>query len=392
MDDKPFLVVLDDEAVIADLIGEIAQHEGFIVEVTTQRTAFEQALTRSPDVIVVDLQMPDLDGVETLRLLSQRNVQAGIVLVSGVDERTLLSAERFGINQGLSMIGTLAKPFVPDELNELLAFAQLSTRTLTARDLQRATQNDELEVHYLPTLVRDEAGWRVESVQALLRWNHPVRGWLTPDEFPHLGEDPGIDLAVTDFVIQRGLQPLEGWRDAGVQLGLRVNVGATSLREHDFPDRLIAWLGEHRVAASELTLEVDERALLARDPTTVDGLTRLRLKGFRLALDHFGVGYSSLTQLFDVPFNEIKIDKSLLSRAPVSGDVRTRIDALVVLARKLGLSTCAEGVDHEEGLAFLESIGCDSAQGSYVSPALPASRVPAFVRAWENRRLSREVG
>jgi EAL domain-containing protein (putative c-di-GMP-specific phosphodiesterase class I) len=391
MDDKPLLVVFDDEVVIADLIGEIAQHEGFAVEVTTGRAAFERALARAPDVIVVDLQMPDLDGVETLRLLAQRDVRSGIVLVSGVDERTLASAERFGIDQGLSMIGTLAKPFVPDELNELLAFAQLSTRALTATDLQRATQNDELEVHYLPALAREHGGWRVESVEALLRWNHPVRGWLTPEEFLHLGQDPQIDRAVTDFVVQRGLQPLEGWRDAGVDLGLRVNVGLTSLGEEAFPDRLLTWLDEHGLPASQLMLEIDERALLTRDPTSVDVLTRLRLKGFKLALDNFGVGLSSLTQLFDVSFNEVKIDKSLLLRAPVSVDVRVRIDALVGLAHKLGLKACAEGLDHEEGLAFLESIGCDAAQGVHVSPPLPASRVPAFVRAWENRRLSRQV-
>jgi EAL domain-containing protein (putative c-di-GMP-specific phosphodiesterase class I) len=335
--------------------------------------------------------MPDLDGVETLRLLAQRDVRSGIVLVSGVDERTMASAERLGIDQGLSMIGTHAKPFVPDELNELLAFAQLSTRALTATDLQRATQNDELEVHYLPALAREHGGWRVESVEALLRWNHPVRGWLTPEEFLHLGQDPQIDRAVTDFVVQRGLQPLEGWRDAGVDLGLRVNVGLTSLGEEAFPDRLLTWLDEHGLPASQLMLEIDERALLTRDPTSVDVLTRLRLKGFKLALDNFGVGLSSLTQLFDVPFNEVKIDKSLLLRAPVSVDVRVRIDALVGLAHKLGLKACAEGLDHEEGLAFLESIGCDAAQGVHVSPPLPASRVPAFVRAWENRRLSRQV-
>lgn len=391
MGDKPFLVVFDDDVQIAELIGEIAQHEGFAVQVATERVAFEEALARTPDVIVIDLQMPALDGVEALRLLAARGVRAGIVLVSGVHERTLLAAERFGVNQGLSMIGTLTKPFVPDELNELLAFAQLSTRALTATDLQRAIQNDELEVHYMPALQRYEGGWRVASVEALLRWNHPVRGWLTPEEFLHLSEDPRIDRAVTDFVVQRGLQPLEGWRDAGVRLGLRVNMGLSSLRDTDFPERLMTWLGEHGMTAAELTLEVDEQGLLDRDRATVDMLTRLRLKQFKLALDNFGVGYSSLTQLFDVPFTELKIDRSLLLRAPVSSDVRARIDALVGLAHKLGLSACAEGLDHEEGLGFLEVIGCDAAQGSYISPAMPASRVPAFVRAWENRRLSRQV-
>ena len=209
-------------------------------------------------------------------------------------------------------------------------------------------------------------------MEALLRWNHPERGLLSPAEFLAMGESSGLIRPMTDFVIQKSLTQLKGWQSRQIDLGLRVNLSASLLTDVEFPDRFETLIGELEVDPSTVTLEVIETAMLDQHPNTFDILTRFRLKRVNLAIDDFGIGYSSLTQLFRMPFNEMKIDKSLLQQVPRSSEARIMVEALVELAHNLNLTVCAEGVESQEVLDYLRDIGCDSAQGFFIGrPILP---------------------
>jgi EAL domain-containing protein (putative c-di-GMP-specific phosphodiesterase class I)/ActR/RegA family two-component response regulator len=383
---NPFLIALDDDDEIAAVIKAVAERAGFDAIPTTGAAEFDEARNRrEPDVIVLDLQMPGCDGIEMLRRLADERVKSAIILVTGMDVRTIAAAEHYGTSRGLKVLASFQKPFLPDDLHEQLVSARAATRPVTADDLVQAIEQDELTVYYQPTVRRFADGsWDVATVEALLRWKHPVRGLLAPGAFIDMGEKHGLSRTMTDFVLQRGVEQLKAWHAQRLNIGLRVNIAATLIADIGFPDRLDAMLAAQEVDPSALTIEITETAMLDQEPETVDILTRLRVKDINLAIDDFGVGYSSLTQLFRMPFNEMKVDKSLTLRVPQSREARIMVEALVDLAHKLNLSVCAEGVESIEALDFLASVGCDSAQGFFISHPVAAREVPEIIRRWDD--------
>lgn len=385
MSDTPVLIAFDDDTQILEIVSSIAEKAGYKPVTDTQPDRLLAALpTHKPRLIVLDLQMPRMDGIQVLRALAELEVTAGIVLLTGMDERTMAAAEGYAQSRGLNMIAMLQKPFVPEDLLAILQDAGDSLAELQPEHLRDAIINEELVVYYQPTIRRFADGsWDIAAMEALLRWNHPAKGLLAPDRFIELGETNGLGSAMTDFVIQRGIEQLKGWQLLRINLGLRINISAGLIADLDFPDRLEATLSAHDIDPSLLTLEITETAMLGQNSDMFDIMTRLRVKNVNLAIDDFGIGYSSLTQLFAMPFNEMKIDKSLMIRTPQSKEASIMVAALVDLAHKLNLSVCAEGVETQEALRYLASIGCDSAQGFYISQPIPASQVKDVVQRWD---------
>jgi EAL domain-containing protein (putative c-di-GMP-specific phosphodiesterase class I) len=380
----PHAVVLDDDEHLANLVGDLTRSAGFDTTVTTRADAFQAAVAnREPRLIVLDLQMPEIDGVEALRLLAEQKCSAAILLVTGMDQRTMSAAEEYGRTRRLNLLGSLQKPFSPPEFIDKLRSFRAANDELTLTDLQAAIEQNKLVVYYQATLRRFADGsWDVGAAEALLRWDHPQRGILTPDMFLKMGEDGGLARPMADYVLQRGVEQLRIWRNHGHELGLRVNISAQLIADLDFPDRLEILLKEHNIDPSLLTLEITETSMLEQAPATIDILTRLRVKEMALAIDDFGIGYSSLTQLFRMPFNEMKIDKSLVKSMPESREAYVMVETLVELAQKLGLSACAEGVESLETLRMLDDIGCDAAQGYFVSKPVTAAELPNVLARW----------
>jgi EAL domain-containing protein (putative c-di-GMP-specific phosphodiesterase class I) len=386
-DRKPLLISLDDDEQIGAIVKTVAERAGFEAHTVTSPDPFREKLSvSSPDVIVLDLQMPQMDGVQTLRYLAELGVKAAIVLVTGMDERTILAAEQYGRTRGLNVVAAIQKPFTPEELLDALLAAKAKSGPLDADEIKKAMELNHLVAHYQPTIQRFADGtWDICAMEALLRWNHPERGLLTPDQFIEIGESHGLGTQITDFVIAQGVEQMCGWRARKLDLGLRINVSASLITDIDFPDRLSAVLAANQIDANSLTLEITEVGTLEHEADTLDILTRLRLKGVHLAIDDFGIGYSSLTQLVRMPFSEMKIDKSLVMRIPTANEARITVEALVGLAHKLKLSVCAEGVETQETLDFLDGLACDAAQGYLISPPVEARQVPEIVRRWNNR-------
>jgi EAL domain-containing protein (putative c-di-GMP-specific phosphodiesterase class I) len=377
------LLVVDDEPGVLDFVAAVARSLDYAV--ASSRTASEfLPLVDSfrPTLILLDLHLPDSDGVELLRLLGTRDCKAPIVLMSGVDERVLTTAHELGVARGLSMCGTLTKPVLVADLQKKLTAVVNQDRELSAADLRRGLAADEFVPYYQPKATLTAQGWVIDAVEALARWQHPRLGLVMPDEFVPLAERTGLIADLTSTMLAAALRQVRDWNAQGLHLSCAVNLPPSLVTDLTFPDRVAALLAENGVDGSQLGLEITETATMQNPTTTMDILTRLRVKRIGLSLDDFGTGFSSLTQLYQMPFNEMKIDKSLVTNVPHSREANTMVGSLVELGHNLGLKICAEGVENRAALDMLAIMGCDRCQGFFISRAVPASDIPSLVHHW----------
>jgi EAL domain-containing protein (putative c-di-GMP-specific phosphodiesterase class I) len=380
------LLVLDDDVELGELIGKLGEHCGFASTVTNNAASFNEELGRAaPALIVLDLQMPDSDGVEILRDLAASGSRAGVLLVSGMDKRTIASAEHYGRQAGLNLVGTLQKPFTPEAMMSKLSSAHETTRRLTSVDLARAIAEGELTLRYQPVVRRIQRGsWHAESVEALLRWQHPSLGLLVPGQFLSLIESDRGELMkqLTDFVFERGIEQLRVWQGDGFHIGLRVNVAAGLIADSQFPDRLESLLQEHDTDPELLTLEIREATELGQSSKGFDILTRLRLKSIKLSLDDFGGSGSTLNGLYTLPFGEIKIDRSLIADLVGVPGARVLVGGLIDIAHRMEMTCCAVGVETEEQLQILDEADCDLVQGFYIGSPVAPAKLPEALAEW----------
>lgn len=377
------LLIVDDDPNICELIKDVAEGQGFDVRTASSRDQFKRLYwSFNPSLIILDLQMPRGDGIELLRFLGADGCRAQILVVSGMDSRVLVTANRLGLSRGLRMLGVLEKPFAIDDLEAMLRRATGVTDSLTETDLRRAIDNDELMVHYHPKVnLRDMPHWRIDEAEALVRWRHPERGTILPNAFIPLAEKTGLIQPLTEAVLRMVAQQLKDWRDVGMRIAVAVNLAPQLLFQLQFPDRIADLLDSHNIDHTQLTVEITESAAMTEKIGMVDVLTRFRVKNFNLAIDDFGTGYSSLIELYRAPFNELKIDKSFVRDLGESKESDIIVRAIINLAHHLGLSVCAEGVESLSVAERLQEYGCEKIQGYLISRPIAAAEFAALVRS-----------
>jgi EAL domain-containing protein (putative c-di-GMP-specific phosphodiesterase class I) len=250
--------------------------------------------------------------------------------------------------------------------------------TLVA-DLGRAIGAGELALHYQPQV--DFRTGRLVGAEALLRWHHPTRGLIPPLEFVPMAEESGLIGQLTPWVIERALEQQRSWRTAGLKMRMSVNVSMRNLGDPEFLGTVEARIARAPIERGSLTFEVTEGVMMLEERRTLDVLLQLRALGVNLSIDNLGTGYSSLSYLSRLPVNEVKIDRSFVMDLPAPG-ARAVLRAAIAMGRAFRVSIVAEGVKDGSTWLELHSLGCDVAQGYYVSEPLPAE---AFV-AWARRR------
>jgi EAL domain-containing protein (putative c-di-GMP-specific phosphodiesterase class I)/CheY-like chemotaxis protein len=382
----PRLLSVDDEPAIGEVIADVARGLGIDATITSSSASFRNAFcSDKPSVVVLDLKMPEDDGVKLLRFLADQGFAGQLVISSGVDKKTLGSAARLAEAFGFGSVETLAKPFDLARLEDVLKADgdDPGLRVEAAVELEEvrtAIREGRVELHYQPkvTLANQQANG-VDSLEALARLRHPRGGLIWPSLFVPIAEGEGEIDALTRRILDMALAQARRWKDAGRPLPVAVNIPASMAMSLDLPNVVEALLSQHQVEGSQLILEVTETSVMSDPEKAMEALTRVRLQGVGLSIDDFGTGYSSLIQLHLLPFSEIKVDKSLVLEIDHDADARLIVRSIIELAHNLGLSVCAEGVETQDAAAHLRSWGCDKAQGYLFARPKPAELILGLI-------------
>jgi len=244
-------------------------------------------------------------------------------------------------------------------------------------ELREAIAQDRLMLHYQPQV--DIESGRVYAVEALARWPHPQRGLIPPDQFIPLSEHTGLIAPLNRWVLDTALHQCRLWQRAGLDLKVAVNLSMGTVHDPQLPDTVAWLLRRYGIAASRLTLEITESVLMADLPRAIEVLTRLAKLGLHISIDDFGTGYSSLGYLSQLPIHEIKIDKSFVTNMVLNDHDASILSFTIGLGHSLGLRVVAEGVEQPETWELLAALGCDSAQGYYLSRPLPVAELEQWL-------------
>ncbi|KAB7738863.1 EAL domain-containing protein [Parvibaculum sedimenti] len=394
------IVLIDDEAFALRLLERQLANLGF-AEVHSHTRA-QDALDMLGDnaskvgIVFCDLQMPEMDGVELVRHLARIEYAGRLILISGENRQILKTVTELARAHRLDVAGALQKPFTQEQIRDALGKRPSekitaeadATRGYGADELAHAIERGQMIDYYQPKV--DIGSGAVVGVEALVRWQHPEDGIVAPARFIEVAEQHDLIDDLTRIMLTCALRRARAWREVGLGLSVAVNVSMDSLCRLDFPDWLVAIAGHEGVPLSTLVLEVTEGKLMKNPLAALDVLTRLRLKHVGLSIDDFGTGYSSLAQLRDVPFTELKIDRSFVHGAAHDSSLQTIVEASLDIARQLEMKTVAEGVEDRADWDFLRDRACDAAQGYFVAKPLPADEIFAWVGNWETRY--RDIG
>jgi EAL domain-containing protein (putative c-di-GMP-specific phosphodiesterase class I) len=245
------------------------------------------------------------------------------------------------------------------------------------RELTSAFETNALSLVYQPKI--DLKTHKLAGVEALIRWSHPQHGPISPADFIPLAEESDVIDDLTSWVADQALGQARIWSDLGFDGSMALNVSARNLNKVQFPDMLAEICARHCFTADRVVVEITETAS-QQILKLLDTLSRLRLKGFRLALDDFGIGFSSMAQLQQLPFSELKVDRSFVAKMVEAQDCLIITRAIINLGHELGLEVVAEGVESAEAMEKLVQLGCDGAQGYYIGRPSPAAGIQALLR------------
>jgi len=265
--------------------------------------------------------------------------------------------------------------------------SDLRQRATLSGALRKVLENGELRLVFQPRVsLRTD---KITGVEALLRWEHPQFGDISPDRFIPLAEESGMILAIGEWVLREACATLKRWRQHGMDLlVMSVNVSALQLLRGDLPELVARLLEESEIPADQLEIELTESVVMATAEHTAESLHTLRALGVRLAVDDFGTGYSSLAYLKRLPITTLKIDKAFIDEIQDNADDQAITTSIIAMARSLGLTVVAEGVEHKAQADFLQAHQCDEVQGYWLSPPLDPYRCLSFLR----NRTPRDAG
>jgi EAL domain-containing protein (putative c-di-GMP-specific phosphodiesterase class I)/CheY-like chemotaxis protein len=388
------ILIIDDDPFILELMSEIILDLGYAPAqcAANGKAALQliDAHCTDFDLILCDLEMPEMDGIELMRHLGARGFNGGIVLMTGTNGQILNAVVDLGKVHALRMLGTLTKPVIPATLIRLLEqqTEALAKKTcvakplceITANELEQAFDSDALTLAYQPQVnLRTE---RAVGVEVLVRWNHPCLGRLFPDQFISLSERYGLIDRLSRRVFELAVAQGAKWRAEGIFLDMSVNLSMQNLMDLSLPDQFFQVARRFGFPLASLTLELTESQLASHPPSALEILARFRMKGMSLSIDDFGTGYANLENLSKFPFTELKIDRSFVSNAHANQIAMEILKTTSALAKKLRLRLVAEGVETRQQWDVVKETGYDLAQGYFIAKPMAADELVEWLKQW----------
>jgi len=381
------LFIIDDDLVFSALLEDISHAICADIKVFTDPLLFIEKSFIASDIIILDIKMPKMDGVEILRQLANKKCQANIILISGFDSGVLHSTSMLANELGLNIVAQITKPAQPKKIQSILknikdeqsnvlksikpTMAKANDYGFSKEDILFALNNNQLVLFYQPQIqLKTET---LEGVEALVRWEHPKYGIIYPNDFIPLIQKHNLLELLTDKVIRLAIEQEKLFKSYGYNFIISINICASNVTSLTLPETIEDLIDKTALEPSMICFEVTESELMGELISSMDTLTRMRIKGFKLSIDDFGTGYSSLLQLYRIPFNELKIDQSFIKNLMHSPESKIIVDTCITLAHKLGMSVVAEGIEDRDTLEELTKMGCDVGQGYHICRPMPIS-------------------
>ena len=390
------VLVVEDSRIQREYVCGQLQSLGFdhVLEAGDGIQALKLLETIDPvDFLITDLDMPGMDGIELIHHVTTQGYAHHLIVMTARDPKLLDAVENMAQeNQAIHLLGTLKKPVELTGLNQLLQLVLQQASSpgqhpvlepvFSIEEITEAVFAGQIIPFFQPKILLDSG--MTKGAEALARWQHPQFGLIAPARFiPQIEATPDLIEPFTLRLLEQTLLQMASWQKHGLQLGISFNLAAHSLTDAALADRIAELVLRYRVPAHCLILEVTETMVMSNLSAALGNLARLRLKGFGLAMDDYGVGYSSIQQLSRCPFTELKIDRAFVHGACEHANRRVILESSIEMGKRLGIMTVGEGVERIEDWRLLRELGCDLAQGFYAAKPMPAEVFPGWIK--ENR-------
>ena len=337
------------------------------------------------DIIVSDLDMPGMDGMEFIRHVGEVGQPISLILASGLDRSLISSVETMARAYGLTILGAIEKPPTAKKLKAAIdlhvparANRSSAASAFTIAEIARGLKMNEFEPFFQPKVELETR--RVKGAEALERWRHPAKGVIGPQEFIQPLEDAGLLEDLTEMILTKAAACCRIWQNGGLEASVSVNLSLKSLTDVGLADRMIQISNGQGLQPRHMIFEVTESAAATDLGKALENLSRLRMKGFGLSIDDYGTGYSSMQQLTRVAFTELKIDQSFVRNAATQESSLAMLESSLEMAGKLKIVAVAEGIETQEEWNMLRDLGCQLGQGYFIAKPMDAGEFLDWLR------------
>jgi EAL domain-containing protein (putative c-di-GMP-specific phosphodiesterase class I)/ActR/RegA family two-component response regulator len=345
------------------------------------------------DLVVADLDMPDIDGMELARRIAARKAPPPVALISALDERILDSLNALSSFEPGTLLTVIPKPASLESLRRIVLLLRHQNelpackRSQVCYSVAQITEGlaaGQFEAFFEPQISLRSG--EVAGFEALARWRHPRDGIVAPGAFLSVIEAGPQMKQLTRSVLLDALEKFSDWQQQGFAGTISVNLSPYDLQDVTLSGYLVKTVQAFAIDPKLVKFELTESAATNSTAPAIENLTRLRMRGFNLSIDDFGTGYSSLQQLFRVPLTDLKIDKSFTTNMMNERILRAAIESILQLAQRLDLRTCGEGIETVDVASQLRWLGCDYGQGYLFTRPLAAEGVQPWMDDWIKRR------